>query len=110
MRISDWSSDVCSSDLCADELFIDTAAPAAEGHILVQPFAPITADQEGYQVIQAFLEGEGSPLEDEGLHYAQAWYTMHVMYEGIKAALSSDERRSGQEGVRTSELRWLPIH
>ena len=44
---------------------------------------PITADQEGHQVIQDYLEGEGSSLEDEGLHYAQGWYTMHVMAEGI---------------------------
>jgi branched-chain amino acid transport system substrate-binding protein len=80
---------------CADEQFIDTAAAAAEGHILVQPFAPITADQEGHQPIQDFLESKGSSLEDEGLHYAQGWYTMHVMAEGIRAALESGDDLSG---------------
>jgi branched-chain amino acid transport system substrate-binding protein len=80
---------------CADELFIDTAGPAAEGHILVQPFAPITADQPGHEQIQEYLEGEGSSLEDEGLHYAQGWYTMHVMAEGIKAALEDGGDLSG---------------
>jgi branched-chain amino acid transport system substrate-binding protein len=73
---------------CADEQFVDTAGPAAEGHILVQPFAPITANLEGHQPIEEFLQSKGSSLEEEGLHYAQGWYTMHVMAEGIRAALA----------------------
>ena len=72
---------------CADEQFVDTAGDAAEGHVLVQPFAPITADQPGHEEIQTYLKGKGSSLEKEGLHYAQGWYTMHVMAEGIRAAL-----------------------
>ena len=80
---------------CADEQFIDTAGDAAEGHILLQPFAPITADQPGHEDIQSFLEGEGSSLEEKGLHYAQGWYTMHVMAEGIRAALENGDELSG---------------
>jgi branched-chain amino acid transport system substrate-binding protein len=80
---------------CADEQFIDTAGDAAEGHILLQPFAPITADQPGHEDIQSFLENEGSSLEEKGLHYAQGWYTMHVMAEGIRAALENGEELSG---------------
>lgn len=80
---------------CADELFIDTAGEAAEGHVLISPFAPITAEEEGHEVIQGYLEGEGSSLEEEGLHYAQGWYTMHVMAEGIRAALEAGDDLSG---------------
>ncbi len=80
---------------CADEQFVDTAGAASEGHILVQPFAPITAEQPGHEVIQTFLEGKGSSLEDEGLHYAQGWYTMHVMAEGIRAALEEGSDLTG---------------
>ena len=72
---------------CADEQFVETAGPAAEGHVLVQPFAPSTAEMEGHKSIEEFLESQGSSLEEEGLHYAQGWYTMHVMVEGIHAAL-----------------------
>lgn len=72
---------------CADEQFVDTAGDAAEGHVLVQPFAPITADQPGNEEVQTYLKGKGSSLEKEGLHYTQGWYTMHVMVEGIRAAL-----------------------
>jgi branched-chain amino acid transport system substrate-binding protein len=80
---------------CSDELFVDGAGDASENHVLIQPFAPITADQPGHEDIQQFLEGEGSSLEKEGLHYAQGWYTMHVMAEGIRAALEGGGDLSG---------------
>lgn len=80
---------------CADEQFVETAGPASEGHVLVQPFAPITADLEGHQVIEEYLSGKGSSLADEGLHYAQGWYTMHVMAEGIRAALEAGDDLTG---------------
>src|SRR3546814_15630028 len=35
MRISDWSSDVCSSDLAGDGLLFDTADPTMPGDHLV---------------------------------------------------------------------------
>jgi branched-chain amino acid transport system substrate-binding protein len=76
---------------CADELFIDTAGDAAEGHVLIQPFAPSTADAEGLAEIDEYLKGEGSSVEEEGLHYVQGWYTMHVMAEGIRAALEGGD-------------------
>lgn len=80
---------------CADEQFVDTAGPASEGHILVQPFAPITADMEGHAVIEEFLKAQGSSLDKEGLHYAQGWYTMHIMAEGIAEAIRSGEDLTG---------------
>lgn len=80
---------------CADELFVDTAGEASEGHVLISPFAPFTADMEGHRVIEEFLQGKGSSLEQEGLHYAQGWYTMHVMAEGIAAAIESGEELTG---------------
>jgi branched-chain amino acid transport system substrate-binding protein len=80
---------------CADEQFVETAGAAADGHILVQPIAPITADMEGHEVIQDFLQEEGSSLEEKGLHYAQGWYTMHIMAEGIRAALENGDDLTG---------------
>jgi len=80
---------------CADEQFIDSAGESAEGHILVQPFAPGSAELEGHQVIEEFLQGEGSSLEKEGLHYVQGWYTMHIMAEGIAQALESGDDLTG---------------
>jgi branched-chain amino acid transport system substrate-binding protein len=80
---------------CADELFIDSAGNAAEGHILVQPFAPVTADMEGHADIEAYLQEKGSSLEQEGLHYAQGWYTMHAMAEGMREVISNGDDLTG---------------
>jgi branched-chain amino acid transport system substrate-binding protein len=81
---------------CADELFLDTAGAAAEGHILVQPFAPATADAPGNEVVEEYLQANGSSLEEEGLHYTQGWYTMHIMAEGIAAALEEGDELTGE--------------
>ena len=80
---------------CADEQFIASAGPAAEGHVMIQPFAPVTADVEGHAVIEEFLKEEGSSLEEAGVHYVQGWYTMHVMAEGIAAALEESDELTG---------------
>jgi branched-chain amino acid transport system substrate-binding protein len=80
---------------CADEQFISTAGDAAEGHILVQPFAPASAALEGHKAIEEFLKGEGSSLEEEGLHYVQGWYTMHIMAEGMAQALADGDELTG---------------
>ncbi|MGH3385758.1 MAG: ABC transporter substrate-binding protein [Nocardioidaceae bacterium] len=76
---------------CSDELFIETAGDSAEGHVLVQPFAPSSADADGHADIEKFLEDEGSSLEEKGVHYVQGWYTMHMMAEGIAKALEDGD-------------------
>jgi branched-chain amino acid transport system substrate-binding protein len=81
---------------CGNELFIDTAgADVAEGHILIQPFAPVSADKEGHQMIADYLEGEGESIEDKGTSWVQGWFVMHVMAEGIRDALESGEELTG---------------
>ncbi|MGB4809580.1 MAG: ABC transporter substrate-binding protein, partial [Candidatus Phosphoribacter baldrii] len=69
---------------CADELFVKTAgADNAEGHVMIQPFAPSSVGKEGSKVIDDYLKTKGSSLEAKGLHYAQGWYTMDVMAKGV---------------------------
>ena len=61
---------------CADELFVKTAgADNAEGHVMIQPFAPSSVGKEGSKVIDDYLKTKGSSLDAKGLHYAQGWYT-----------------------------------
>ena len=72
---------------CSDELFITTAgAENAEGHVMVQPFAPASANKPGNNDVDAYLTSKGSSLAAKGLHYSQGWYTMDVMAKGIAAA------------------------
>lgn len=77
---------------CANELFITTAgAEVAEGHVMIQPFAPVSAEKEGHEVIGEYLEGEGDSLEDKVIPYVQGWYVMHVMAEGIGHAITEGD-------------------
>src|SRR3546814_2744853 len=81
MRISDWSSDVCSSDL--------------------YKLAAAEAGQRGAEHEDA---GEQQRLVDaEGAH--------HLAVLGRRAHQdSSEERRVGQECVSTCRSRWSPYH
>ena len=82
---------------CADELFVKTAgADNAQGHIMIQPFAPGTAAKEGHKAIDDYLKTKGSSLADKGVHYAQGWYTMDVMAKGIEKALASGSKLTGE--------------
>lgn len=80
---------------CADELFIKTAGPAAEGHIMVQPFAPPGANKPGHQAIREYATSKGIDLDAKGLHFVQGWYTMHVMAQGIEKVLADGKDLTG---------------
>src|SRR3546814_6625872 len=83
MRISDWSSDVCSSDLAA--VGGDHAAQAAIVEIALA--ADIVGVGEEYRVLL------GPGRHQPGRH-----------------ALRSEERRVGKECVSTCRSRWSPYH
>ena len=81
---------------CGNELFIDTAgAEAAEGHILVQPFAPMSAEKEGHGVINEYLEEQGTDPETIGTSWVQVWYVMHLMAEGMDYTISEGNELTG---------------
>jgi branched-chain amino acid transport system substrate-binding protein len=82
---------------CADELMIKTAgADVAEGHIMIQPFAPGSAAKPGHKDIEDYLKSKGSSLDAKGLHYVQGWYTMAAMAKGIEKALAGGEKLTGE--------------
>src|SRR3546814_6844747 len=92
MRISDWSSDVCSSDLRrgAGRRFLRTTAPpppaalaaARLARLRIRLFVPVV-------VVLPFV-AIGGILDNGSL------------------SLRSDERRVGQECVSTCRSRWTP--
>ncbi len=82
---------------CSDELFVKTAgADNAEGHVMIQPFAPASAGKAGSKAIDDYLKTKGSSLAEKGLHYAQGWYTMDVMAKGIEKALAGGAKLTGE--------------
>ncbi|RIK17197.1 MAG: branched-chain amino acid ABC transporter substrate-binding protein [Acidobacteria bacterium] len=81
---------------CGNELFIATAgAEAAEGHILVQPFAPVTSEKPGHETIASYLEGEGESIDDKGAAWVQGWSVMDVMAQGLAKVLEDGDEVTG---------------
>ena len=77
---------------CGNELFITTAGEeAAEGHMLIQPFAPITAGKPGHEEMTAYLEEQGEDPASKGTSWVQGWMVMHTMAEGMEQAAEDGE-------------------
>src|SRR3546814_13342973 len=99
MRISDWSSDVCSSDLGQDELVFDGASFVLGGANVVLEF------DAGFDADQALLDvREKVDLAKAELPEDAEEPTVHE----INLSLRSEERRVGKEGVSTCRSRWSP--
>src|SRR3546814_17852305 len=109
MRISDWSSDVCSSDL---EVFIPTRSPK---------FAVDCCDEHkrkasGTQIAQllpfdAFVMSVR--VHDSISARERFGRLMMINNQNIDrhfAGFRSEERRVGKECVSTCRSRWSPYH
>src|SRR3546814_15072239 len=100
MRISDWSSDVCSSDL-------SMKAIAADAH---RQFA-ITAS---IVIHRAGLIAPGEPIvfvATASRHRRAAFEAADYLMDRLKTeAVRSEERRVGKECVSTCSSRWSPYH
>src|SRR3546814_11068305 len=98
MRISDWSSDVCSSDLCKES--IDGGESKAEMALPPSGF-PSSALSSCSGLTRASRATVPSPalgprIKPEG----DSW----------NVAMRSEERREGKEGVSTGRYRWAPYN
>src|SRR3546814_4891890 len=80
MRISDWSSDVCSSDL--------------------SPTPKLVMDEQTEQAKEAVKE----VAKEEGTK------ALEKVVKGTEAEKRSEERRVGKECVSTCRSRWSPYH
>src|SRR3546814_20511323 len=99
MRISDWSSDVCSSDLR-----IWNIARSAVERIALSRRREIPFDRERYSDTPEIADfiAWAETLPDEAL----------APEVGIVALrdMRSEERRVGKEWVSTCRSRWAPYH
>src|SRR3546814_11751435 len=100
MRISDWSSDVCSSDLMAIDLgTVNTVIYVRDrGIVLNEPSVIAIETRDGIRKVK--VVGNEAKL------------MMGKTPAGIQAIrpLRSAERRVGNEGVSTDRSRWSPDH
>src|SRR3546814_11321459 len=99
MRISDWSSDVCSSDLLVGEILdlfdngmaigiTDISATCHMPDVIEAPYRPAMLDEGS----------DGMPTRLGGPSCLAG------------AVIRSEERRVGKECVSTCRYRWSPYH
>src|SRR3546814_20149185 len=111
MRISDWNSDVCSSDLL----------PPATADRIVHAYGTDARAWLGEAQDWDALCGEiahGLSVAEVEWMVARAWARTadDVLWRRSKlgllfsAAASSEARRVGKEGVSTCRYRWSPYH
>src|SRR3546814_14963073 len=107
MRISDWSSDVCSSDLVV----------SMGGMSLTNK----DRVSDGYQLRQAEKQSDGSTKKMMAcmtcgtLFYLKSDIAISQELQRISSYLEplaerSEERRVGKEGVSTGRTRWSAYH
>src|SRR3546814_10946823 len=99
MRISDWSSDVCSSDL--GHLADMQAHMRNLQHVVAAERVPRVHDAV---VAEGDVDAGGHQFLDPG-HAAALGIAVVAALQG-----RSEERRVGKEGVRTCRSRWSPYH
>src|SRR3546814_17148814 len=110
MRISDWSSDVCSSDLLPDEVAVDHLHDArADGQFgrsddpdVVEQFREIGP---GGYVRRSDTRESGKDLPSADLMVPRREDDADTRDLGL---YRSEERRAGTEGARTCRYRWWP--
>src|SRR3546814_14053979 len=103
MRISDWSSDVCSSDLHPPYVIAE-ACINHEGDIAIAREMVLHARTARCDAIKFQMH----VLDDEMLHDApQSANFAEPPYDALERT-RSEERRVGNECVRTCSLRWWP--
>src|SRR3546814_15824249 len=98
MRISDWSSDVCSSDLTHYDHFFANADTALRNRLL----AALGRQLRHLRRVAAIeVDGAARLLAIKGLVYGGTC---------LASERRSEERRVGKECVSTCRSRWSPYH
>src|SRR3546814_12154676 len=117
MRISDWSSDVCSSDLAQRK------RSAGRGKDKPKPDSAEALKQEAFDLVTEVIDD----LFKERGQQEKVWGSMvkqtlkrrkpgfNESYHGFRGfgqllEERSEERRLGKECVRTCNSRWSPYH
>src|SRR3546814_5768178 len=100
MRISDWSSDVCSSDLLGGKLAGGTHAGKALGSVKLDRAA---RDFGVFRRLDNGVTGHKSG-------YSSAISNMRAAHRRGRRQDRSEERRVGKGCVSTCRSRWSPDH
>src|SRR3546814_11324274 len=97
MRISDWSSDVCSSDL-----------PDAQN--IQERYDMLRHCQRRRQTIESAVSGEAVPEHIRRNDQIVLCQCFEIAVEAVARHTRSEERRVGKECVSPCRYRWSPYH
>src|SRR3546814_4994327 len=101
MRISDWSSDVCTSDL---------AKRLVDAHCRHMRGAWQSFGEHGEADVGDDRQAD-QPMEPYGhLRIARTGGRSRAQCDCVSGHIRSETRRVGQEGVGTLRFRWSPYH
>src|SRR3546814_18361061 len=104
MRISDWRSDVCSSDL-TEHLRANPAFAAAIDPVLREELTDV---MERMHAVMAESEQAINAARSANKRIATAIVNAVQAHQSESAGYRSDARRVGQECVSTCRSRWAP--
>src|SRR3546814_12769421 len=117
MRISDWSSDVCSSDLIG-LFFTALGLPLLQGYgqtetapvVSVNPPWKVKLETVGppFDGVEAKIAADGEILVRGECVMTGYWNDEEATYKAIRDGWGSEERREGKECVSTCRSRWSP--
>src|SRR3546814_11649634 len=103
MRISDWSSDVCSSDLLSGVVACQQTAETTLP--ILGSREPVTKVVDGKTVTDTVYH---SIADFRLLNQDSVFIDNHTFDDGVY--IRSEERRVGKECVSTCSSRWSPYH
>src|SRR3546814_15838899 len=106
MRISDWSSDVCSSDLelVAREQQVPPGVDVLEDHVGEE------VDRNGVEPGEGLIEHEQVGLVHHRRRQLDPLCHAARELEDLVVRPRSEERRVGKECVSTCRSRWSPYY
>src|SRR3546814_14760112 len=121
MRISDWSSDVCSSDLECEEIAdlkgLNRRNPLLAGALLLSMFSlagipPLAGFYAKLSVLQVLVGADHVAIAVVAvmLSLIGAFFYLRIVQVAYFDEPRSDERRVGKECVSTCRSRWSPYH
>src|SRR3546814_20077594 len=111
MRISDWSSDVCSSDLEA-KLYGAAGVKPGRRRLPAPDWAAVHRELKRKHVTLQTLWEEYIEAHPDGYRYSR-YCDLYRGWEGrlpVTMRQRSEERRVGKECVSPCRYRWSPYH